>query len=242
MKVCAIIEARMGSTRLPGKTLMPIVGRPMLARLLDRLRPARSLHELVVATTDRVGDDAIELLCKRENVCCFRGSELDVLDRVLRAAQSRAADVIAEITADCALLDAATVDPVVERFLRGDCDFAWNNFVKTFPVGFGVRVFTTRALAEIAQLTRDPDEREHVSLYFWRHPERFRIASVESGLPPECSGYRLVVDTADDFALVSAIFHALLPENPAFGVADVVRLLESRPELASQALRTAKAA
>lgn len=231
MKSVAIIEARMKSTRLPGKNLRPILGKPMLERLIERLRQAKFLQGIVVATTTDASDDAIEALAEQLGVACFRGSEEDVLDRVLRAARSVSAEVIVEVTGDCPLTDPQVVDRLVEIFRQGRFDYVGNIRPSTFPVGLAVQVFPTRVLAEVASLTQDPADHEHVSLYIYEHPERYVLHNVESGLPEKYRDYRLTVDTAEDFALVTAIFEALYPANPEFGLSEVLAYLDANPAL-----------
>lgn len=231
MKVVAIIEARMKSTRLPGKNLRPILGKPMLEMLVDRLRHAKSLDGVVVATTIDPSDDAIEETCNRIGVGCYRGSMDDVLDRVLRAAQTFGVKTIVEITGDCPLTDPMMVDEIVDIYRSSGCDYAGNVRPSTYPVGLAVQVFATHVLEETERSTQDPADREHVSLYIYEHPERFSLRNVESGLPEKYRSYRLTVDTPEDFALVSAVFEALYPTNPAFGLAEILGYLDSNPEL-----------
>ena len=231
MKIIATIEARMSSSRLPGKVLKPILGRPTLELLIDRLRQAKSLNEVVVATTTNTADDAIEAVTREIGVSCYRGSEDDVLDRVLKAAQSVNADVIVEITGDCPLIDPYVVDRLVECFLTNRFDYVANTLLRTFPRGLDTQVFATRTLEEVSRLTQDPADREHVSLYIYEHPERFSLHNVESGLPEKHWQHRLTVDTPEDFALIETIFDRLYPQNPAFTLHDVIALLEREPEL-----------
>lgn len=233
MKVVATIEARMRSSRLPGKVLRPIVGKPVLELLIERLRRARRVDEIVVATTDNPADDDIERLARRVGAGCFRGSEEDVLDRVLRAAQSVAADVIVEITGDCPLIDPDVVDRLVKIYLAHGYDYVANVLKRTYPAGLDTQVFATAVLAEVASLTQDPADREHVSLYIYEHPERYKLHNVESDLPEKYWDLRLTLDTLEDFQLIAAIYEALYPRNPAFTLGDVLRLLDRRPELVS---------
>lgn len=233
-RVVAVVEARMGSRRLPGKILRPILGRPMLELLVERLLRARTLHGVTIATTDTPADDAVERLAMRIGVGCFRGSEDDVLDRVLRAASKAAADVIVEVTGDCPLVDPGIVDRVVTVYLEGRYDFVANRLPTeppTYPDGLGIRVFARETLADVARATHDPEDREHVSIYMWKHPEHFRLGNVPSALARQHWNLRLSVDTTDDFALVSRVFEALYPGNPAFDLDDVLALLERKPEL-----------
>lgn len=231
MKIIATIEARMRSSRLRGKVLKPILGRPVLQLLIDRLRLAHSLDEVVVATTTNPADDAIEELATMLGVGCYRGSEDDVLDRVLRAAKSVDAHVIVEITGDCPLIDPGVVDELVNCYLTGNADYVANTLHRTFPRGFDTQVFATRILEEVSRLTQDPVDREHVSLYIYEHPDRFSLRNVESRLIEKHWQHRLTVDTPEDFILIETIFERLYPQNPAFTLHDVIELLEREPEL-----------
>ncbi len=231
MKTLAIIEARMKSTRLPGKNLRPILGKPMLEMLINRLRYAKTLDGVVVATTTDSSDDVIEETCARIGADCYRGSMDDVLDRVLRAAQTFGAETIVEITGDCPLTDPAMVDEIVGIYRSTGCDYVGNLRPATHPIGLAVQVFATRVLEETARSTQDPADREHVSLYIYEHPEKFTLRNVASELPEKYRSYRLTVDTPEDFAVVSAVFEALHPANPAFGLAQMLDFLDGRPEL-----------
>lgn len=232
VRIVATIQARMRSERLPGKVLLPILGRPNLALMVERLRRVRSIDDVVIATTTHASCDPIEDLAGTLGVLCFRGSEEDVLDRVLRAGTASRADVIVETTGDCPLIDPATVALVIDRFLDGGVDYCSNILVRTYPRGMDTQVFPLAVLREVAELTDDPVDHEHVSYYIYQHPERFRLRNVESGLPPGAADLRLTVDTADDFRLVTAIFEELYPRDPAFGLSDILALFERRPELA----------
>lgn len=231
MKIIATIEARMNSSRLPGKVVKPILGRPILELLIERLRLAQRLSDVVVATTTNPADDAIEDLASTLGVGCYRGSEADVLDRVLKAAKSVNAEVIVEITGDCPLIDPGVVDRLVDCFLTKKVDYVANTLYRTFPRGFDTQVFATRTLEKVSCLTQDPADREHVSLYIYEHPERFLLYNVESGLPEKHWHHRLTVDTPEDFTLIETIFERLYPQNPAFTLNDVIDLLEREPEL-----------
>ena len=230
-KIVCIVEARFASTRLPGKVLLPILGKPMLAHMVERLKRARTLDEIVIATTEKRADDAVALFGKNMGAHVFRGSEEDVLDRVVRAAQWREADIIVETTGDCPLIDPGLVDKVVGDFLIGGADFVSNILPHTTPPGTDVRVFRTRDLAEVNLTSRDPADHEHVSLHFWEHPERYRCRNVETDLPEAAAHLRLTVDTEEDLELVRSIYDALYPVNPEFTLADILALLDQRPDL-----------
>ena len=202
LRVVCIIEARLASTRLPGKVLKPILGEPMLGRMIERILRARTIDSVVVATSTSPADDAVAEAATRAGADTFRGSEEDVLARVVGAAQSHNADVIVETTGDCPLHDPAIVDKVVADYLLGGADFVGNINPYTTPRGTDVRVFSTAALAEIERSSDDPADREHVSLHFWEHPDRYRLRNVETDFPGHAKEYRLTVDTQQDFDLV----------------------------------------
>jgi spore coat polysaccharide biosynthesis protein SpsF len=233
MRLVCIIEARMRSSRLPGKVLKPILGKPMLELMVERLRLARTIDEVVLATTDQAADEPLAALGRRLGLPVFRGSEEDVLLRVLEAARANRADVIVEVTGDCPLIDPGLVDKVVGDFRMGGADFVSNVFGYTTPRGTDVRVFRTGDLAEINRLSPDPADHEHVSLHFWEHPEKYRLRNVASEFPAAAADLRLTVDTAEDYELIRQIYEGLYPANPAFTLADILAFLRDRPELSA---------
>lgn len=227
MRTIAIVQARMGSTRLPGKTMRPLAGEPMLARVVNRTRRARRVDQVVVATTDAARDEPIVGLCRERGWPCFRGSEDDVLDRYHGAADAYGADVIVRITSDCPLIDPALVDEVDAAFSEGGCDYASNSLEpRTFPRGLDTEVIARSALDAAWREDHDPQWREHVTPYIYRHPERFRLRRVANG--QDLSFHRWTVDTEEDYALVSRIYGAF--EGDAFGWRQVLALLEQHPE------------
>lgn len=231
MKIVCTIEARMKSSRLPGKVLLPVCGKPLLELMIERLRQVPELDGIVIATTADPSCQPIEELAKRVGVGCFRGSEDDVLDRVLRSAQSAQADLIVELTGDCPLIDPDLVSEVIREFRSRDVDYCANVLQRTHPRGMDVQVFPAKVLAQVAELTNNPSDREHVSIYIYTHPELFRLHNVTSSLSPEDADLRLTVDTPDDFKLVSEIFQRLYPTNPRFRLADILKLMREHPEL-----------
>ncbi len=231
MKTVAIVQARMSSSRLPGKIMRLVLGKPLLELLVERLKRASRVNEVVIATTTNDGDDQVESLTQRLGIGCSRGSEHDVLDRVLCAAHAARADVIVEITGDCPLIDFQVIDKLVDVYQANDFDYVANVLKRTYPRGLDTQVFATSVLEEVARLTDDPVDHEHVSLYIYEHPERFKLHNVESGLPEEYWDLRLTVDTAEDFELVRRIYEELYPVNPAFTIQDVIRLFQRQREL-----------
>lgn len=229
MKVVAIIQARMGSTRLPGKVLQDVEGETVLARCINRVRRSRLIHEVLVATTDQLVDDQIIGECKRSGVAVSRGDQDNVLDRYLRAAQSVKADVVVRITSDCPLIDAEITDKTVDAFLEMRPDYASNSLVRTYPRGLDTEVMTLDALTRAWRLASRPYEREHVTPYIYEHPSEFKLLSVAG--EADYSSYRWTVDTPEDLALVRAIY-SRLKAQPNFSWRDVLDLLEREPQLA----------
>lgn len=228
MKVVAIIQARMGSTRLPGKVLKDLEGETVLARVVTRLRCARLIDELLVATTDRPADDAIVAECQRCSVPVSRGDQDDVLDRYFRAAQLVKAEVVVRITSDCPLIDPEITDKTIAAFLEACPDYASNAMVRTYPRGLDTEVMSAAALGRVWQEARKPYEREHVTPYFYEHPAEFKLLSVTGDA--DFSGHRWTVDTPQDLALVQSIY-GRFKGNPMFLWRDVLDLLEREPEL-----------
>lgn len=229
MSIWAVVAARMTSKRMPGKSMASLAGRPSLAHIITRLRQSRYLDGVVVATTDRSTDDPIRACARAEGVPVFSGSEEDVLDRTLLAARSVGANVIVQVTGDCPLIDAEVVDRTVTAYLRDKPDYACNRMPETYPNGLDTEVFATDLLAEVDRLTKAPDDREHVTLYIYEHPKRYRLLNLPA--PPEYHWpeLRLTLDTPEDYRLISAIYDALYPANPHFGLAETLSWLRANP-------------
>ena len=230
-KVVCIVEARFRSSRLPGKVLMPIMGKAMLARMLERVKRARTLDAIVVACPESYEDDAVERVAFESGALCFRGSEHDVLGRVVGAARASNADVIVEVTGDCPLHEPALIDKVLSDYRLGGADFVSNILPYSTPRGTDVRVFSAKSLAEIAETSDDEADREHVSLHYWEHPEQYRLRNVTTAFPADVANLRLTVDTEDDLRFVRAVYDELYPRNPNFTLADVIGLLAERPDI-----------
>lgn len=225
----AIIQARMTSTRLPGKVLADIGGRPLLQRMLDRVRRSARIEKLVVATTTNATDDPVEHLCDSLNVGIFRGSEHDVLARFHGAAEAAGASTVVRLTADCPMNDPMIIDQVIARYLRGDCDYASNAVARTYPDGLDVEVFSRAALDEAHRQAKHPYMREHVTPYIYGCQYgggNFRLAAV--CFDADLAHLRWTVDTPADLARVRELFRAL-PEN--FTWLEALSLATRRPEL-----------
>jgi len=235
MKVVALIQARMGSTRLPGKVLKPLCGRPVLAHVLERVHLCRRLDDVWVATSNHSADDAIANACRDWEVPCFRGSEDDVLDRFYSAANAAEAETVVRITADCPLFDGWLLEDMLRVFTETNTpvvkvDYLSNVLERRYPRGLDAEIFTFAALAQAHREAQQPREREHVTPYIYGHPDIFRLYSYKG--PEDWSHYRWTLDTPEDWALIEAIYQALYrPETP-FTTQQVLDLLRSRPELA----------
>jgi spore coat polysaccharide biosynthesis protein SpsF len=227
-KVVAIIQARMGSTRLPGKVLAEVRGHPMLWYVVERTRAAKTLDEVMIATTTKPADDVVVAFCREHGVDCFRGSEEDVLDRYYRAGCEHAADAVVRITSDCPLIDPEIIDKTVRAFLAEQPDYASNSLVHTYPRGLDTEVMTFSTLELAWREARQPYQRTHVTPYIYENPGRFRILPVTGDR--DYSAYRWTVDTPEDLELVRAVYDRL--EGDSFQLEDVVRLMEREPELA----------
>jgi spore coat polysaccharide biosynthesis protein SpsF len=230
MRTVATIEARMQSTRLPGKVMKEVLGKPLLELMIERVRRARRVDDIVIATTDHLSCDPIMALAVRIGVRCYRGSEDDVLDRVLKAAASAKADVIVELTGDCPLIDPSVIDRVVDVYYASGVDYCANVLERTYPAGMDTQVFAYHVLEDAARMTQDPSDREHVSLYIYTHPERFSLKNVESGLPVGLADWRLVVDVPEDFELIRRVYESLYELNPEFAMDDIRDLFVKHPD------------
>ena len=235
MKTLVVVQARMGSSRLPGKVMRPLAGAPLLARMIERLRAARTPFDLVVATTTALGDAPIRHLCRRLGVACFSGHPTDLLDRHYQAARSVRADVVVKVPSDCPLIDPAILDRVLSAFLEdpGRYDYLGNLHPASYPDGNDVEVMTEAALATAWREAARPFEREHTTPFLWERPERFRIGNVfwEKGRDLSMT-HRFTVDYAEDHAFVAAVFEALwTPLRPIFGLDEILALLDQRPDI-----------
>lgn len=227
----AIIQARLGSTRLPGKALCLLSGKPLLAHVIERVRAAGRVDRVVVATTDRPEDAAIETLAYELDVECFRGSERDVLDRFYRAAAATGAvegDTIVRITGDCPLQDPAVIDEVVARLASQSVDYT--STPANYPEGLDVEAFSFDALRTAQEEATLPSEREHVTPYLKNHPERFVCDTWTNGVVDDHTMH-WSVDTEADFAFVEKLFEALYREGELFGKDEVLAYLHAHPNL-----------
>jgi spore coat polysaccharide biosynthesis protein SpsF len=224
----AIIQARLSSTRLPGKVLQEIGGKTMLARVLQRMLRATLVDGVTLATTDREVDDPVAREGRKTGVSVFRGNEEDVLDRYYRAAAEARADAVVRITADCPLIDPEVVDRVAAAFLSERSDYASNVLARMYPRGLDTEIMTFGALARAWREARAPHERAHVTPYIYSHPHLFRISSVTA--EDDYSEHRWTVDTAEDLEWVRIIY-AGCGNRDDISWREVLAFLRRKPEL-----------
>lgn len=232
MKTAAIIQARMGSTRLPGKIMRPLAGRPVLAHVIERVRACPLVHEVVVATTDLPLDDAVVEYARSLGVRTHRGSDDDVLSRVYHAA--RGAEVVVRVTADCPLFDPGLLERMLVRFQErrtaaDGVDYLSNTIVRTYPRGLDAEIFTFEALEQACEQAIDPFEREHVTPYIYRHPELFHIEAFTG--ERDLSHLRWTLDTEEDYRFLAELHAALGGQDALFSMQGVLDLLARRPDL-----------
>lgn len=231
MVIVGILQARMGSTRLPGKVLMEILGRPLLQLQIERLKRSKLMDQLVVATTESPLDNAVENLCSLIEVPCFRGSENDVLDRYYQAARKYDADYIVRLTGDDPLSDPELVDRMINKMLIEGCDALSNSFQPTYPEGLDATILSFKALKKAWSEARLQSQREHVTPYIFAENSDFNVYHFRQ--KRDDSKLRWTVDYEEDFRLIEQIYNALYLKNPSFTTDDVYSLLDKDPLLKS---------
>jgi spore coat polysaccharide biosynthesis protein SpsF len=231
MSVLCILQARVSSTRLPGKVLKPILGEPMLARQIERVARAERVDALTVATSDRASDDAVAALCAQLRVECYRGSLDDVLDRFYRAAQPSHPSHVMRLTGDCPLTDPAILDALVELHLAGGFDYSSNVEERTYPDGLDAEIFRHDVLDRAWREATSPYDREHVTPFMRRGESGSSRGILKDTI--DRSNLRWTVDFPEDFAFASRVFEELYPGDPGFGAEDIHRLLLAHPEIAA---------
>jgi spore coat polysaccharide biosynthesis protein SpsF len=234
-RLLVVVQARTGSTRLPGKVLLPLAGGPLLQRMLERVRAARTPFELAVATTDEAADEPIRTLCRKIGVACVSGDPTDLLDRHYQAALELGAEVVVKIPSDCPLIDPGAIDRVIGFYLANAdrYDFVSNLHPGTWPDGNDVEVVPLPVLAAAWQEAERPFEREHTTPFIWERPERFRLANVawETGRDL-AKTHRFPIDYPEDYDFTVAVYAALWrPDHPVFSLDEILTLLARRPDL-----------
>ena len=229
MTTLGILQARMSSSRLPGKVLLPVLDRPMIGRQLERLRRARLIDGLVVATSTDPADDPLVAFLDDEGVPVLRGPLDDVLARFALVIEEYEPQTVVRLTADCPLASPTVIDTVIEEFQARGIDYVSNTLRPTWPDGLDVEVVRAPVLLWAAKTLTDPPEREHVTLGIYRRPDRFKVGNVVNS--EELSDLRWTVDNADDLAFVREVYARLYPSNPQFETADVLALVRAEPQL-----------
>jgi spore coat polysaccharide biosynthesis protein SpsF len=239
VRTLVVVQARTGSTRLPGKVLLPLAGAPLLERQLERIRAARprSGFDLVVATTTEPSDAPIVDLCRGLGVKCFRGHPTDLLDRHYRASQEAGARAVVKIPSDCPLIDPAAVALVLDAWeaREGRLDYLSNLHPPTWPDGNDVEVMSVDALAVAHAEATAKHEREHTTPFLWERPRRFRIGNLTWPDGPDLSSaFRLTIDYPEDYALIRAVYEALYtPDRPVFELGEILGFLKQNPAVAT---------
>jgi spore coat polysaccharide biosynthesis protein SpsF len=229
VNVVAIIQARMGSSRLPGKVLRKVLGRELLSYQVERIRRCNQIDQVVIATTTKAIDHPIVEYCINNKILYYRGDEEDVLSRYYEAAVNYQADVIVRLTGDCPLLDPEIVDYMIAMYEKNPNHYVSNVIQRTFPRGFDIEIIPFQLLKEINEQATSAYDREHVTTFLRNQSTIFPTIDVTN--ERDLSNYRLTVDTFEDFQLIQKIIEELYPNNPCFSLKDVVELLASQPKL-----------
>lgn len=228
--VIAIIQARLNSSRLPGKVLLPVGELTVLEFIVQRLRRSKLIDDVVIATTENESDNAIIDLCKNKNIKYFRGSEEDVLSRVLDAAKQFNADIIVEVTGDCPFVDSTIADLCIQRLVADKCDYVSNVIDRTFARGLDVQVFWTNVLDRVDQEVDNPIDRQHVSTWIYRNPKSYKTFknSCVRTMTYDTSDIRLTLDTQEDYDLITRVYNYFL--NNKFDYRDIFKFFNEKPE------------
>ncbi len=231
MKIVTIIQARMGSTRLPGKVMKTILEKPVILWDIDRILRSRLIDEIVVAVPFNRANDIIVDTVRHYNdrIIITRGKEDDVLDRYYRAAKETGADVVVRITSDCPLIDPVVTDKVIEKFLNSGCDYCSNTIERTYPRGLDSEVFSFEALEKAWTEAKMDYEREHVTPYILENPDKFKLINVSNDI--DLSQHRWTLDTKEDFKFIDTVYRRIYPQKQDFLMSDILGLLKRNPEL-----------
>ncbi len=232
MKITAIIQARSTSSRLPNKVLLPLPfgGKTtVLEQVVRRVKRAKRIDQVIIATTTNESDDAIVQLCDNNAITCFRGSEENVLERYYLAAKAAKTDYIVRITSDCPCIDAAVIDKVIDNHFENQADFTSNATQRTFPYGIDLSIFSFNLLEEAYQNAHHTYEKEHVTTYFYKtHPNKFRLNVVTAPKTMYAPDIRVTLDTIEDYTLLCAVYDFLYTRNELFDIFDIVNLFEEK--------------
>jgi len=228
-KISAVIEARMTSTRLPGKHMMLAKGKPMIGYLINRLKEVPSLDNIVMATTINSSDEPLVQLSKEMGIGCFRGSENNVMSRVIKSAESVYTEVIVSITGDCPLIDPVIIEQAIQTFKHNDCDYVNNAFIPGYPGGMNVQIYSLESLKKSSQLTSDRLDLEHVTSHILRNPSIFKHIYMIAPLDLTWPNLSLELDEKSDFELIKKIIE-YFDNNELFSCKEIIDLLIKYPE------------
>lgn len=240
MNFVAIIQARLGSTRLPKKVFADLAGKPLIWHVINRLKYSDRINNIVLATTNSSKDDELANWAIKENVNLFRGSENNVLERFYFAAKHYSADIIVRITADDPFKDPAIIDKVIDKLLEDNLDFAYNNNPPTFPEGLDTEVFTYNAIEKAYFHSNDDYEKEHVTQYFYRNSELFKQSNFEN--VNNISNLRWTIDTELDYEMTKQVYNFLYKNGSIFQTNDILKLLDEKPEISQINIDVARSA
>ena len=232
INVLGVIQARMGSSRLPGKMMLELCGKPLLEHIFDRMKLSKKNDKLILATTDQARDDVLEDLAAKNDIDCFRGSEDDVLDRYVQAMKKYAPEHVVRICADNPLIDPVEVDKIIEHHIKTDADYSFNHIPSMdneYPDGVGADVFKAKVLETVHQITKIPRHREHIDEYIWDNFDKFKVETLKADKSIARPDIKLDVDTQEDFDFIQSIFVELYPKSgPNISTLDVIALLDKR--------------
>jgi spore coat polysaccharide biosynthesis protein SpsF len=229
MKTIIISQARMTSSRLPGKVMMEVLDRPLLQYHVERLQKAKLADDVIVATTINYTDDPIVYFCKKLNIKYYRGSEENVLSRYYEAAKLYKADNVIRVTSDCPIIDPEIVDKTIQYYLNNNYDYVSNCTInRKYPRGMDTEIFSFNALSQAYKKAKKESELEHVTTYMWKNPQIFKLGSVVNEVDE--SKHRWTVDTLDDFMLIRLIIKNLYPINNEFNIQDCLELMRNNPD------------
>lgn len=225
-KVVLILQARMGSTRLPGKSMMPLFGKPLLERIIERVKRCEKVDDIVLATTQKQEDDQLCAIAKKMEIEVFRGSENDLVDRYYKSAIKFNADYIVRLPADNPVVEPKEIDRIIEHYLNSDDDFSSNThniLGNEYPDGLGAEIFSLEKLKEVLEITIDPRNREHPHTYFYEHPEQFKIGTVKCPIEFRRPDLVLDVNTKEEYDFLAEIYEYLYPRNPNFHITEIIK-------------------
>jgi spore coat polysaccharide biosynthesis protein SpsF len=239
MKIVTVIQAREGSSRLPGKVLLPLAGKELLVRMVERVSQSFLCGRIVVATTNKPEDDVIEQICQREGFLCFRGHETDLLDRHFQAARQYHAQAVVKIPSDCPLIAPHVIDQVISLYLESNeipgnhnYDYVSNLHPPSYPDGNDVEIMSIEVMTEAWKEASKDFEREHTTPFIWEQPHRYRIGNIlwETGLDYSMT-HRWTIDYLEDYQFIKTLYDRLYEKNPAFNLTDILNLLAEEPDI-----------